>query len=436
MNITRSIQSLLICPLILVSTMFFGQVTKNEDESTTGIHLIIQQHTEAIFDSLVEIRRDLHQYPELAGEEVRTAAKIAEYLQNLGLEVHQHIGGNGVVAILETHRKGKKIAWRADIDALETDLPDVVAFESTNNGVRHICGHDIHTSIALGIANVLTKIKDRLNGTIYFIFQPAEENWQGAKAMIDDGLFELIDPKEIYALHLAPMPEGLIATKAENIFADYKMIKLKFAKNKDNAELSNYIKKLIHNLQNVPNDSPFWEMQTLMDSKLGLANPNTIFKDYITLNSAVTSKEKDDSINFYASMCTSDPTKLYSVLKQLKSKIKNSEFADQFIDIQFQEELTLVINDKDLTDKAVNTISAIYGNQSAINLHGIIPDGRSDDFAYFQQEIPGVYFLLGGSNYEKGILSMPHSPNFNVDENCIKTGVQYFSSLIAEKTKL
>jgi len=416
--------------------MFFGQATKNKDKSTTGIHPIIQQHTKTIFDSLVEIRRDLHQYPELAGEEVRTAAKIAEYLQNLGLEVHQQIGGNGVVAILETHRKGKKIAWRADIDALETDLPDVVAFESTNNGVRHICGHDIHTSIALGIANVLTKIKDKLNGIIYFIFQPAEENWQGAKAMIDDGLFELIDPEEIYALHLAPMPEGLIATKVENIFADYKMIELNFAKNKDNAELSNYIKNLINNLQNVPNDSPFWEMQTLMDSKLGLANPNTIFKDYITLNSAVTSKEKDDSINFYASMCASDLTKLYSVLKQLKSKIKNSKFADKFIDIQFQEELTLVINDKDLTDKAVNTISAIYGNQSAINLHGIIPDGRSDDFSYFQQEIPGVYFLLGGSNYKKGILSMPHSPNFNVDENCIKTGVQYFSSLIAEKTKL
>ena len=279
---------------------------------------------------------------------------------------------------------------------------------------------------------MLSKIKEQLSGTIYFIFQPAEENWQGAKAMIDDGLFEIIDPEEIYALHLSPMPEGIIATRAKNLFADYKVIQLKFDKKEGVSELSNYVKNLLENLQNIPNDSPFWDMQTLMDPELGLINPNTIFKDYVTLNSEVFIKE---NLIIKASLSASDPDKLNSVLKQLKSEISQSEFSEDLIEIQFTEEIALVLNDKKLAEEAIQEISEVYGKQSSINLHGIIPDGRSDDFAYFQQKIPGVYFLMGGSNFHKGIISMPHSPNFNVDENCIKTGVQYFSSLIAEKLK-
>ncbi|SFC03124.1 amidohydrolase [Zunongwangia mangrovi] len=431
MAFTRSFRSLFIWPLILISTLVFGQ----EHQQEANIHQIIQQHSAEIFDSLVEIRRDFHRYPEAAGEEVKTSAKIIEYLQNLGLEIHQNIGGNGVVGILKTNKKGKKIAWRADIDALKTDLPDVVSYESENKGVRHICGHDIHASVALGIANVLSNIKEQLNGTIYFIFQPAEENWQGAKAMIEDGLFKFIDPDEIYALHLSPMPEGIIATRAKNLFADYKVIQLKFDKKEGVSELTNYVKNLLNNLQNVPNDSPFWDMQTLMDPELGLVNPNTIFQNYVTLNSEVFIKENEESLIIKVALSASDPDKLNSVLKQLKSEIGKSEFSEKFIDIQFTEEIALVLNDKELAEDAIQQISEVYGKQSSINLHGIIPDGRSDDFAYFQQKIPGVYFLMGGSNYQKGIISMPHSPNFNVDENCIKTGVQFFSSLIAEKLK-
>ncbi|MFC6860738.1 M20 metallopeptidase family protein [Zunongwangia atlantica] len=431
MTFTRSFRLLFIWPLILISTLVIGQ----EQQQEANIHQIIQQHSAEIFDSLVEIRRNFHRNPEAAGEEVKTSAKIIEYLQNLGLEVHQNIGGNGVVGILKTNKKGKKIAWRADIDALKTDLPDVVSYESKNKGVRHICGHDIHASVALGIANVLSKIKDQLSGTIYFIFQPAEENWQGAKAMIDDGLFEIIDPEEIYALHLSPMPEGIIATRAKNLFADYKVIQLKFDKKEDASELTNYVKNLLENLQNVTNDSPFWDMQTLMDPELGLINPNTIFKDYVTLNSEVFINENEENLIVKVALSASDPDKLNSLLKQLKSEISHSEFSEKLIEIQFTEEIALVLNDKKLTEDAIQQISEVYGKQSSINLHGIIPDGRSDDFAYFQQKIPGVYFLMGGSNYQKGIISMPHSPNFNVDENCIKTGVQYFSSLIAEKLK-
>jgi hypothetical protein len=205
----------------------------------------------------------------------------------------------------------------------------------------------------LGIANVLSKIKEQLSGTIYFISQPAEENWQGAKAIIDDGLFEIIDPEEIYALHLSPMPEGIIATRAKNLFADYKVIQLKFDKKEDASELTNYVKNLLENLQNIPNDSPFWDMQTLMDPELGLINPNTIFKDYVTLNSEVFIKENKKNLIIKAALSASDPDKLNSVLKQLKSEISQSEFSEKLIEIQFTEEIALVLNDKKLAEEAI-----------------------------------------------------------------------------------
>ncbi|HAI42515.1 MAG TPA: amidohydrolase, partial [Maribacter sp.] len=169
----------------------------------------VESRTEEIFERLVALRRDLHRHPELGGKEKRTAAKIGEYLTSLGLEVKTGIGGQGVVGILRGAKNGRKIAWRADMDALASDSPDVVAFQSTNPGVRHICGHDVQVAIALGIADVLVSLKNQINGTIYFVFQPSEENVRGAKAMIDDGLFEMIDPEEFYALHVTPYPEGI-----------------------------------------------------------------------------------------------------------------------------------------------------------------------------------------------------------------------------------
>ena len=116
-------------------------------EKEAAIHQNVQAHTNAIFDSLVQIRRDFHRHPELSDQEKRTSMKVANYLESLGLEVTTHMGGYGVVGILDTGKKGKRIAWRADIDAMASDIPDVVAFKSENEGVRHICGHDIHLSL-------------------------------------------------------------------------------------------------------------------------------------------------------------------------------------------------------------------------------------------------------------------------------------------------
>lgn len=429
-SIRKILRTVLTVNFIFLTLSIFGQTAEID-----RFHLKIQEQTNQVFDSLINLRRDFHRHPELAEQEKRTSKKIAAYLKALDLEVHTNIGGYGVVGILKTNKKGKHIAWRADIDALASNHPDKVNFSSDKAGVRHICGHDVHTTIALGMANVLSSIKEDLTGTVYFIFQPAEENLKGAKAMIADGLFDLINPDEIYALHIAPMPEGVISTKANNLYADYKSIQIAFTETREKEQLIEYTKELLLNLQNVKPDSKFWDNRNLIDPNIGLGNPNTIFKDYITVNPNIQIEENDDKIFIKAYLSAEKHTEIDSILSRIELNIKESDFAKEFKGITIGNEAAIVLNDENLTHSSMSTLNTIFGNKQAQPLYGAIPDGRSDDFSFFQNKIPGVYFLLGASNFEKGIISMPHSPNFAVDENSIKAGVKSFSSLILERLK-
>ncbi len=423
--------------ILFIQFLFFGLVSCGQNAKVkTSIHTDIQEQTSKIFDNLVTIRRDFHMNPDLSGKEKRTSEKITEYLLSLGLEVKTNIGGYGVVGILNTGKKGKRIAWRADIDAMPSDIPDDVDFPSKNKGVRHICGHDVNTTIALGIANVMASQKEKLTGTIYFIFQPSEEPYTGAKAMIDDGLFDIINPNEIYGSHIAPLATTMIATKPGWLFADYKTIKISFQNSDENDTIAAYSKELISNLQNVAPDSKFWDPNTLSDPNIGLTNPNTIFTDYLFVNQErfnVIKTDKDISIDAYIG--SSDSKLLAAAIPQLKSEIRKSKFAKKLIDVTYSYERATVNNDKHLTQESLASIAQLYGTENIIRLYGEMPDYRGDDFAYFQEHVPGVYFYLGGSNFEKGIISMPHAPNFAVDEECIRTGVNYFSSMIIERLK-
>lgn len=420
---------------LTIQFLFFGLVSCGQNAKLEpSIHVNVQEQTNKIFDSLVKIRRDFHEHPEVSGKEKRTSEKIAKYLLALGLEVKTGIGGYGVVGILNTGKIGKRIAWRADIDAMPSDIPDVVDFPSKSEGVRHICGHDVNTTIALGIANVVVSQKEKLTGTIYFIFQPAEESYLGAKAMIDDGLFDMINPDEIYGSHIAPMPTTMISTKPEWMFADYKIIKVSYKNSSENESIIEYSKELISNLQNIEPESKFWDPKSLLDPNIGLASPNTIFKNYLTVNQgSYKVEETDKAISISTFIGSSVMKKLDSVIPQLKQEIKKSTHSKKLIDVEYSFERANLNNDKNLTKNSLASIAKVYGAENTVLMYGEMPDGRGDDFAYYQEHVPGVYFYLGGSDFEKGIVSMPHSPNFQVDENCIKTGVNYFSSLIIER---
>ena len=431
---TKLIRTSLILQFVLCGLFTFGQNTT----TPSSIHQSVKSHTDEIFDSLVKIRRDFHMNPEVSGKEKRTSEEIAAYLLALGLEVKTGVGGYGVVGILNTGRAGKRIAWRADIDAMPSDIPDVVDFSSKNEGVRHICGHDVHTTIGLGIANVLVSLKENLNGTVYFIFQPAEEKNKGAKMMIADGLFDLIKPDEIYGLHVSPYPVGTVATKSANVYSHFTVIEIEYKASNNQDALVDFTKELMRSTQTYRPNAKFWDIRNLFSPELGPTNLNTIYKDYTALLGDFDIKKSNDTLKIRVVLDASDKDLLNTFLASIKNKIKTSKYSKELLSVQFNFQKGMPImetpmNDEELTNETMKRISNIYGNQSVIPLYGVPPLQFSDDFAYFQKSVPGVYFFLGGSNYEKGIIAMPHTPNFEVDEECIKTGVNYFSSMIIER---
>lgn len=160
----------------------------------------------AVEEDLIALRRDLHARPEGPGRERRTAAAVAERLNDAGLAVTTGVGGHGVVGVLRGDRPGRTVAYRADMDAVPP------ADQIEGGGVAaHLCGHDLHTAVGVGVAQVLARLRHRLSGTVVFVFQPAEETLSGARSMLDEGMPELSDAAEIHALHCGPFPVGEFA---------------------------------------------------------------------------------------------------------------------------------------------------------------------------------------------------------------------------------
>ena len=162
--------------------------------------MAIHPDIKAIKKRIIETRRDFHKYPELAFQEKRTSKIVYKKLKSFGIKTLKNIGKTGVVGILKGNNPGKTIAFRADMDALPIQETGNKPYKSVNNGVMHACGHDAHTAMLLGAAEVLSKKKEFINGEIRFIFQPAEEGYGGAKYMIKDGAIK--DVNEIYGLHV------------------------------------------------------------------------------------------------------------------------------------------------------------------------------------------------------------------------------------------
>ncbi|WP_276381787.1 M20 family metallopeptidase [Flavobacterium sp. H4147] len=407
-----------------------AQNNKSEIETQKSIQL----ETDKIFDKLVGIRRDFHETPELAGKEKRTQEIIKKQLIDLGLKVETDIYGYGVVGILEGAKKGKRIAWRADMDALPNDFPDKSSFKSKTKGVQHGCGHDVHMAIALGIAEVLVKNKKSLHGTVYFIFQPEEETFIGAKKMVENEIFSKFKIDEIFALHVTALPTGQIMVKPNEMFAYQKEIGIQFKTALSNEEVKDLSAKIRKSLVRTINDSNPWEIQSILDPKIGLTNPNTIFKDYLITEENFRSYSKNDTFRVNAEIYETDATRLKNIIPTVENVITDNNYGSKLLSVSFIKENLTVLNHPNLTKTSINILDKIFGKGFVVPDYGQVPY-FNDDFAYFQQKIPGVYFLLGGSNFQKGIIAINHAPNFEVDEECIRTGVRTFSSLLFERGK-
>lgn len=424
--------------MILLATLTAGPQQTFAGKGKTTQELLtaatIARETDHIYDKLVAIRRDLHANPELAGNEKRTRDVIKRYLSDLGLEVQTGTYGQSVIGILKGGKKGKKIAWRSDMDALPNDFADEETFRSVMKGVQHGCGHDVHMAVALGIAEVLSRHKASLAGTVYFIFQPEEETFAGAKNMVDHGLLSTIQPDEIYGLHVTPLPAGKIMVKPGEVFAYQRQVRieLKNELTKDEAKaLAGQIRSAL--VRSVKGSKP-WEIQQISDPVTGLANTNTIFKDYLIMDERFHIRSDKDRLFLEAYLYETDPQQLEQIIPRIQALIGEGPYKDKLLAVSYIQGNPTVINDKELTGKAIAVLQSCCDNDVLLPDYGLVPF-FNDDFAYFQQKVPGVYFFLGGSDVGKGIVAMNHAPGFRVAEESIRTGVKRFATLLAERLK-
>jgi metal-dependent amidase/aminoacylase/carboxypeptidase family protein len=389
----------------------------------------IRVQTDSLFEKLVGIRRDLHEHPELAGGEIRTSATIAAHLREMGLEVRTGQYGHSVVGILRGGHPGRTIAWRAELDALPGDFHDPALFRSQTPDVHHACGHDIHMAIALGIAEVLAKHRESLHGTVVFIFQPEEETFKGAKALIARGVFSSITPDEIYGVHVTALPVGQIVVRENEMFSYQRRVSIRLKNELTKTEIERLTKRVHSELSRARPGAKPWEIQNIADPLIGVTALNTAFQDYLIMDGNFDTRAEKQELVLEANLYETTASNLGNIIPRIERAIEASGHKTQLISVSYVQENPTVLNNATLTRLSIDTLQRTQGVDAVMPAYGQGPF-FNDDFAYYQQKIPGVYFFLGGSNTGKNLIAMNHAPDFQVDEESIRVGVRSFSSLI------
>ena len=368
-------------------------------------------------EALIEFRRDLHRHPELAGEEARTAGRIAARLEELGLEVRTGVGGHGVVAVLEGGLPGRVVAYRADMDAVRSPAPDPVPFASEVPGVRHICGHDIHVTVAMAIAEALAPQADQLPGTLVLLFQPAEETGEGALAMIKDGAMRSPVPEAIYAVHSAPLPVGQIAAGTGPTLPQRDRFSIQIEGAGDLDAAVRAVRKLIQEI-------------TVLDPKVARTGGSTT--EPFAVAQIFRTAGEGASRTIAGQTTAYDRESSAGAQRRLREGL--AALADETISLELdyrERTLSGVDNDPARVERAGAVIAERLGEERFRVATGVSPL-FSEDFGFLQDHAPGVMFWLGVSNPEKGTLGLPHSPLFVADEEAITVGAKAMSAVLLE----
>lgn len=392
----------------------------------------IQADTDAIFAKLVTVRRDLHQHPELAGGETRTADKVAAYLLDIGLQVQRGPYGNSVIAILNGARPGRTVVWRADLDALPGFYPDPEPFRSTNKDVHHACGHDVHIAVALGIAEVLSRHRTTLAGNVVFVFQPEEETFAGARNLIEKGVLDKLSASGIYGMHSTAFPVGELRVRVAEMFAHQRRVRITLRDELTAQEVDQLVKQVQSAMFRARPGARPWALQQLFDPTVGVAAPDTAFQDFTFMDADFTTRREGGELNLETYLYETSSEAVATVIPRIRQAVTAAGQQGRLRDVQFVQANPTVFNDPKLTALATKAIQAAYGPDAVKPLYGQAPY-FNDDFAYFQQKVPGVYFFVGGANFEKGLIAFNHAPNFRVDEESIRVAVTRFSSLMVAR---
>jgi amidohydrolase len=366
---------------------------------------------------LVGFRRDVHRHPEPSGAERRTAGMVAERLRALGYEVRTGVGGHGVVAVLRGARPGPLVAFRADMDAVRSGAPDPVEFRSETPGVRHICGHDVHTTIGLALAEAFAAVRAQLAGSVMLVFQPAEETASGARAMLADGVFGGERPVAIYAVHTAPLEVGTLGTMAGGLMAGRDRVSVVLNGTGDLTKTADAAHAIIERVA-TPDLDPA---------------ARTWPADVVVVERVERRQVAADAWEVSAGLAIADPAARERVRTTLQRELAALERPEVRVAVRYDAKLVAgVTNDPALVSRANGAVMRTLGAGALRPITSVVA-GFSEDFGSFQEEVPGVMYFLGVSNTKAGTRGMPHSDDYVADEGAILVGARAMVAVMLER---
>lgn len=369
-----------------------------------------------LLDDIIKNRRALHQIPETALEEFKTKEYLKNYLISIGLEP-QEVVETGLFVYIEGKDKENCIAFRSDIDALNIKEETGAEFESKHIGKMHACGHDGHMTTLLAFAKYLTTIQP-LEKSVLLIFQPAEESPGRAKDIVETGLLKKYNVKAIYGMHLFPeLPEGTVASKEGPFFAQAALMTTTITGKSGHGAMPH---KTIDPLMAFTKIVDGY--QTIVSRNLSPFDPGVVTIGKFCGGSA--QNIIADTVKFWGTIRTFKEENTEFIIDRIKEIHRGIELSyrvkiDEKIDIVYPP----VVNDKELYKKFVETMKDMnYVEHEALTI--------SEDFAYYQKEIPGIFMLLGTRSEEKGFIHPLHSCHFNFDEKVLLKGVEAFARIL------
>lgn len=389
-----------------------------------------------IESKVIEWRHDIHQHPELSNREFRTAKKVAEHLQSLGLEVETGVAHTGVIGLLKGKKPGKVVALRADMDALPVEERNDLPYRSKETGefmgktvpVMHACGHDTHVAILMGVAEVLSQNND-FAGSVKFIFQPAEEGpppgeTGAAKMMVEQGVLKNPDVDAIFGLHIiSGAPVGQINYKPGGTMAASQrfVIQIK-GKQAHGSTPWQSIDPIVVAAQIVDG------LQTLVSRNSELTKEAAVVS-VGSIHGGVRFNIIPEDVEMIGTIRTLDPDMKEVIRERMKVLVPSiAEAYGAKATVDIQDGTAITYNDKALTKQMLPTLVKVAGKEN-VNLINAITG--AEDFSYYQQEVPGLFFFLGGTPLDMDPKLAPshHTPDFFVDDSGMLLGVKALSQL-------
>ena len=390
--------------------------------------------SEGVEKKVIEWRRHIHQNPELSNREFKTAKYIETHLRGLGMSVQTGVAKTGVVGILKGKNPGKVVALRADIDALPVTERNNLSFKSNvrstyngkETGVMHACGHDSHVAILMGVAEVLSQMKNELQGTVKFIFQPAEEGAPkgeegGAELMVKEGVLKNPDVDAIFGLHIAAgLDAGKITYKTGGIMAASQSYQIDVkGKQAHGSRPWASVDPIIASTQIING------LQTIISRESELTKEGAVITVGM-INAGIRSNIIPEKATIVRTLDYGMQDFINKRMKEMVPDIAKAFRAEASIEIEKGYPITF--NHIELTNQMLPTLQRIASKENVIETDAIT---GAEDFSFFQQKVPGLYFFLGGKalDVKPEDAAGHHTPDFLLDESGFVLGVKTLSAL-------